>query len=39
MCRSVPLLCQVSPADPLQVLDFSDRARSNFRAGRLPASH
>jgi hypothetical protein len=39
MCHGVPLLCHVSPSDQLQILDFLHRARSNFRAGWLPASH
>lgn len=37
--HGVPLLCHVSPSDQLQILDFLHRARSNFRAGWLPASH
>jgi len=36
---TVPFLCHLSSSDQLQMLDFLDRARSNFRAGWLPASH
>ena len=39
MGHGVPLLCHVSRSDQLQILDFLHRARSNFRAGWLPASH
>jgi hypothetical protein len=39
ICHSVPLLCRLSRSDQLQILDFSRRARSTFRAGWLPASH
>ena len=37
--QGVPLLCHVSHSDQLQILDFSNRARNNFRAGWLSASH
>jgi hypothetical protein len=35
----VPLQCRALHSDQWQVLDFLDRAMSDFRAGWLPASH
>jgi hypothetical protein len=37
-CDDVPLLCHVSHSGQLRILNFLHRARSNFRAGWLPAN-